>query len=381
MSFETTYINDKIISKIEEEQKLKELLVEVRTTIESNYDTFTELKDYINKMEEQTKLEDIIGYNKNTFIDDIIKKLYEGMNPINETDVKKLKKLLIEGLEDPSKLDSRVMFMKTLKEIKAMIKKDNVDKCYEHFKSSTSVLSLDNPFNEARIPSFTKDDLNIITTKQEYANLYMEIDPTSSNPTPNNPTLKSLYSKAKELTLDDIKDKDKVSIISIIKINEDYYIIPTAICLLYYITEDLKGMMIDNYSPDYYVVLRGVIDVGELSPIKTKPNIEGNIIKDDNELYETESVKCQFLLTQSRCELLIIPDKPTDTKTIDFKKHIQHSLKASSFNVMDDIEQQRKLANEKSPPPSSPPSSPPASSKESIDAATAVSIAAAASSN
>ncbi len=209
----------------------------------------------------------------------------------------------------------------------------------------------------------------------------MEIDPTSSNPTPNNPTLKSLYSKAKELTLDDIKDKDKVSIISIIKINEDYYIIPTAICLLYYITEDLKAMMIDNYSPEFYVVLTGEIDVGELSPIKTKPNIEGNIIKDDNELYETESVKCQFLLTQSRCELLIIPDKPTDIKTIDFKKHIQHSLKASSFNVMDDIEQQRKLANEKSPPPSSPPSSPPASSKESINAATAVSIAAAASSN
>uniref|UniRef100_A0A6C0EFD1 Uncharacterized protein n=1 Tax=viral metagenome TaxID=1070528 RepID=A0A6C0EFD1_9ZZZZ len=379
MSFETTYIKKKIISEIKKELNLKDILDEVKKTIQSKYDILTTLKKYITKIEnEGTKLEDIIGYNKETFIDDIVKKLYEGRNPINKNEEKKLKKLLIEGLEDPSKLES---WRRHMKKINAMIKKDNADKCYEHFKSSPGVASLDIRFDEAPHPSFTKDDLNIITTIQEYANLYMEIDPTPNNPTPNNPTLKSLYSKAKELTLDDIKDKDKVSIISIIKINEDYYIIPTAICLLYYITEDLKGMMIDNYSPDYYVVLRGVIDVGELSPIKTKPNIEGNIIKDDNELYETESVKCQFLLTQSRCELLIIPDKPTDTKTIDFKKHIQHSLKASSFNVMDDIEQQRKLANEKSPPPSSPPSSPPASSKESIDAATAVSIAAAASSN
>ena len=186
MSFETTYIKHKKISEIEKEQKLKDILDEVRETIKSNYEELKKLKEYINNMEEPTKLEDIIGYNKETFIDDIVKKLYEGMNPIIEPDVKKLKMLLFEGLLKPS------VFKTT--ELITMIEKDNADKCHDHFNIKTKFSGVNSlfytRFYKARFPSFTKDELNRITTKQEYANLYMEIDPTSSNPTPKNLTLK-----------------------------------------------------------------------------------------------------------------------------------------------------------------------------------------------
>ena len=137
----------------------------------------------------------------------------------------------------------------------------------------------------------------------------------------NEQVLDLLYTEAGRLTLEDIDDaaKEKVSIISIINIDDgEYYIIPTPICLLYYIIKDL-----DKYLED--IVCE--IDVGELEPISTKPTLEGYIVEDKNELYETLPLKCKFKLIQGRCELIIKKDI-----TIDLSKHLQYSLKASSFN-------------------------------------------------
>lgn len=157
----------------------------------------------------------------------------------------------------------------------------------------------------------------------------------------NKQVLDLLYTEAGRLTLDDIDDKEKenVSIISIINIDDDeYYIIPTPICLLYYIIDDLKEYLKDIVCD---------IDVGELEPISTKPTLGGYIVKDKNELYETLPLKCIFKLTQGRCELII---KETNI-TIDLSKHIQHSLKASSFNeIKEEIEEQKSEAEKYAAP-------------------------------
>jgi exonuclease III len=179
--------------------------------------------------------------------------------------------------------------------------------------------------------------------------------------------LELLYTEAGRLTLEDIDDaaKEKVSIISIINIDDgEYYIIPTPICLLYYIIKDLE-----NYLKDIVCD----IDVGELEPISTKPTLEGIIVEDkneqgDNELYETLPLKCRFKLKNGGCELII---KEKEDITINFSEHIKYSLKASSFNeikeeIDDQIDDQIVEANAASShttsrlsPPLQPPLQPP----------------------
>ena len=137
-----------------------------------------------------------------------------------------------------------------------------------------------------------------------------------------NEKLKDIYLEGKKLNINHITNPNNVSIISIINIDNQFYIIPTSVCLLYYITEDLKNLNEDEDKSLFY----GKTNVEKLQPITIKPTVNGVVFNDD--IYtKSQSLKCEFELKYNGC-FLFIPDK---NKTVNLEQHLRHSLKASLF--------------------------------------------------
>jgi len=156
--------------------------------------------------------------------------------------------------------------------------------------------------------------------------------------------LTNIYSQVKRLTLEDIKNTQNVSVISIINIDDEYYIIPTSICLLYYITEDLKSYL-SNENNDLLEHFIGEINAVEpLQPISTKPTVGGSIVEDKTRSYDIPLRECRIRLLQETC-LLIIKYNHIDY-AINLGEHLKHSLKAAAFDKLENtiIEQKNIVA-------------------------------------
>ena len=137
-----------------------------------------------------------------------------------------------------------------------------------------------------------------------------------------NEKLQDIYLEGKKLNINNIINPNNVSIISIINIDNQFYIIPTSVCLLYYITEDLK-----THSKKKYLFY-GKTNVEKLQPISIKPTKDGVVFNDD--IYtksQSLECECEFELKYNGCFLSI----PYKNKTVNLEQHLRHSLKASLF--------------------------------------------------
>jgi len=313
------FINNKIIGDIYENLELKKFIEEYNTNIIATTDidgtSIKEVKESFKGYERNTTLnnEDYRGTIEDKLVAEI-----EPKSDLTEDDIKKC----IKNLERLYVTHSYNIQPQTLKDFKEIEMKEL--KGYRgYIISLIQNLKIIDTFTKRGKEYYIKILKNNIAKKfgiEKGDPLYDKTLYDKKLYDKGNEKLKDIYLEGKKLNINNITNPNNVSIISIINIDNQFYIIPTSVCLLYYITEDLKNLNEDEDKSLFY----GKTNVEKIEPISIKPTVNGIVFNDDN---TSQSLKCEFELKYNGC-FLFIPDK---NKTVNLKQHLRYSLKASLF--------------------------------------------------